>query len=119
MGDVPAAASAQFVQVGIRQHVVGRCDQVVDLGIAVAQGGERREAWHDDRMSRLDPATATIGVVDDWADEIDTVLCDLDGVVWLAHQPIAGSVDAIAALRAGGRRVLFVTNNSFALRRRS
>ncbi len=43
---------------------------------------------------------------------IGTVLCDLDGVVWLAHRPIAGSVEAIAALRASGRRVLFVTNNS-------
>lgn len=45
-------------------------------------------------------------------DQISTVLCDLDGVVWLAHQPIAGSVDAIADLRASGRRVMFVTNNS-------
>jgi 4-nitrophenyl phosphatase len=43
------------------------------------------------------------------------VLCDLDGVVWLSHQPIAGSVDAIADLRAAGHRVLFVTNNSFSL----
>ncbi|MEP7203445.1 MAG: HAD-IIA family hydrolase [Ilumatobacteraceae bacterium] len=42
------------------------------------------------------------------------VLCDLDGVVWLAHQPIPGSVEAIAALRAAGHRVLFVTNNSSA-----
>jgi HAD superfamily hydrolase (TIGR01450 family) len=42
------------------------------------------------------------------------VLCDLDGVVWLAHQPIPGSVEAIARLRAAGRRVLFVTNNSSA-----
>ncbi len=42
------------------------------------------------------------------------VLCDLDGVVWLAHQPIPGSVDAIATLRAAGHRVLFVTNNSAA-----
>jgi HAD superfamily hydrolase (TIGR01450 family) len=42
------------------------------------------------------------------------VLCDLDGVVWLAHQPIAGSVEAIARLRAAGHRVLFVTNNSSA-----
>ncbi|MGB8862438.1 MAG: HAD-IIA family hydrolase [Ilumatobacteraceae bacterium] len=42
------------------------------------------------------------------------VLCDLDGVVWLAHQPIPGSVDAIARLRAAGHRVLFVTNNSAA-----
>ncbi len=43
-----------------------------------------------------------------------TVLCDLDGVVWLAHQPIPGSVEAIARLRAAGHRVLFVTNNSAA-----
>lgn len=42
------------------------------------------------------------------------VLCDLDGVVWLAHQPIPGSVAAIARLRAAGHRVLFVTNNSAA-----
>jgi HAD superfamily hydrolase (TIGR01450 family) len=42
------------------------------------------------------------------------VLCDLDGVVWLAHQPIPGSVDGIAQLRAAGHRVLFVTNNSAA-----
>ncbi|MEY4361414.1 MAG: hypothetical protein RL391_720 [Actinomycetota bacterium] len=41
------------------------------------------------------------------------VLCDLDGVVWLAHRPIPGSVGAIAALRRAGHRVLFVTNNSF------
>jgi HAD superfamily hydrolase (TIGR01450 family) len=42
------------------------------------------------------------------------VLCDLDGVVWLSHQPIPGSVEAIAQLRAAGHRVLFVTNNSSA-----
>ena len=42
------------------------------------------------------------------------VLCDLDGVVWLANRPIDGSVDAIARLRAAGHRVLFVTNNSSA-----
>jgi HAD superfamily hydrolase (TIGR01450 family) len=40
------------------------------------------------------------------------ILCDLDGVVWLSHEPIDGSVDAIARLRAAGHRVLFVTNNS-------
>ena len=40
-------------------------------------------------------------------------LCDLDGVVWLAHQPIPGSVRAIASLREAGIRVVFVTNNSF------
>ncbi|MEY3456539.1 MAG: hypothetical protein RIR38_801, partial [Actinomycetota bacterium] len=30
------------------------------------------------------------------------------------HQPIPGSVEAIAALRSAGHRVLFVTNNSAA-----
>ena len=40
------------------------------------------------------------------------VLCDLDGVVWLAHRAIPGSADAVARLRGAGHRVLFVTNNS-------
>ena len=43
------------------------------------------------------------------------ILCDLDGVIWLMHQPIAGSVNAIESLRTAGHRVLFVTNNSFSL----
>ena len=59
---------------------------------------------------------SAIGPAAPWS-TIDTVLCDLDGVVWLAHRPIAGSVEAIAALRASGRRVMFVTNNSVATRR--
>jgi len=45
---------------------------------------------------------------------VATVLCDLDGVVWLAHEPIPGSADAVERIRASGRRVLFVTNNSWA-----
>jgi 4-nitrophenyl phosphatase len=40
------------------------------------------------------------------------VLCDLDGVVWLARQAIPGSPSAIERLRAAGMRVVFVTNNS-------
>jgi 4-nitrophenyl phosphatase len=43
---------------------------------------------------------------------IRTVLCDLDGVVWLSHRPIPGAAAAIDTIRASGRRVLFVTNNS-------
>ena len=38
--------------------------------------------------------------------------CDLDGVVWRGDTPIPGSADGIAQLRAAGRRVVFVTNNS-------
>jgi 4-nitrophenyl phosphatase len=37
---------------------------------------------------------------------------DLDGVVWLAEQPINGSANAVAQLRTRGERVIFVTNNS-------
>jgi 4-nitrophenyl phosphatase len=65
-------------------------------------------------MSRPGASTATISIVERWTKGIDTVLCDLDGVVWLAHEPIAGAVDAVADLRRSGRRVLFVTNNSAA-----
>ncbi len=71
-------------------------------------------------MPSLTPCAATITRVNSRAerwdhvdtDHIDTVLCDLDGVVWLAHEPIVGSVEAIAQLRASGRRVMFVTNNA-------
>lgn len=37
---------------------------------------------------------------------------DLDGVIWLADQPIPGAAEAVARLRASGERALFVTNNS-------
>jgi 4-nitrophenyl phosphatase len=42
-----------------------------------------------------------------------TVVLDLDGVVWLADRPIAGAAEAVARLRDGGQRVVFVSNNSF------
>ncbi len=38
---------------------------------------------------------------------------DLDGVLWRGKEPIAGSSDAVAALREAGHRVAFLTNNSF------
>lgn len=38
---------------------------------------------------------------------------DLDGVVWLGSEPIAGSADAVAELRARGEDVLFATNNAY------
>jgi glycerol-1-phosphatase len=40
----------------------------------------------------------------------DGFALDLDGVVWLTGQPIAGSVEAIARLRSRGR-VVFLTND--------
>ena len=41
------------------------------------------------------------------------MICDLDGVIWLARHPIRGAAEAVARLRAAGSRVLFVTNNSY------
>ncbi|GAC1319632.1 MAG: HAD-IIA family hydrolase [Acidimicrobiales bacterium] len=41
-----------------------------------------------------------------------TWVLDLDGVVWLGDEPIAGSSDAVARLRERGERVVVVTNNS-------
>ena len=43
-----------------------------------------------------------------------TWILDLDGVLWLSDDPIPGSADAIARLRARGDSVLFVSNNSSA-----
>jgi 4-nitrophenyl phosphatase len=40
------------------------------------------------------------------------VCCDLDGVLWRGAEPIAGSAEAVAALRDAGFRVGFVSNNS-------
>ncbi len=37
---------------------------------------------------------------------------DLDGVLWLGEEPIPGAAAAVAALRARGETVGFVTNNS-------
>lgn len=43
----------------------------------------------------------------------DQVILDLDGCVWRGDDPVPGSPEAVAALRAGGKRVAFATNNSW------
>jgi HAD superfamily hydrolase (TIGR01450 family) len=45
------------------------------------------------------------------ADDFDGFLIDLDGVVWIGREPIAGSAQALAALLAAGKELVFVTNN--------
>jgi HAD superfamily hydrolase (TIGR01450 family) len=42
----------------------------------------------------------------------DHVLLDLDGNVWVGEQATAGAVAAVAALRAAGKGVAFVTNDA-------
>jgi glycerol 3-phosphatase-2 len=45
------------------------------------------------------------------ADDFDGLLIDLDGVVWIGREPVPGSAEALAALLAAGKRLVFVTNN--------
>lgn len=39
-------------------------------------------------------------------------MVDLDGVIWLAGEPIRGGGEAVERLRAAGARVLFASNNA-------
>lgn len=41
----------------------------------------------------------------------DGLLLDLDGCLWLGDEPIDGAPEAVAALRAAGKRLAFITNN--------
>ena len=45
------------------------------------------------------------------ADRFDGLLVDLDGVVWIGRDPVPGSPQALQALLAAGKRIVFVTNN--------
>jgi HAD superfamily hydrolase (TIGR01450 family) len=45
------------------------------------------------------------------ADSYDGFLIDLDGVVWLGHEPIAGAAEALVGLEAAGKPFAFVTNS--------
>ncbi|HEX2316884.1 MAG TPA: HAD-IIA family hydrolase [Thermomonospora sp.] len=42
----------------------------------------------------------------------DVALLDLDGVVYVGHQPVPGAAEALAKARAMGQRLAFVTNNA-------
>ncbi|MGA2835998.1 MAG: HAD-IIA family hydrolase [Acidimicrobiales bacterium] len=53
----------------------------------------------------MSPTTAPLAEASVW-------IVDLDGVVWLAGEPIGDAAGAIAALRSRGARVAYVTNNS-------
>jgi HAD superfamily hydrolase (TIGR01450 family) len=45
-------------------------------------------------------------------DLYDVALLDLDGVVYLGPEPVAGAPDALARVRQAGMRLAFVTNNA-------
>lgn len=45
------------------------------------------------------------------ADELDGLLVDLDGVVWIGREPVPGAAEALRELLAAGKQIVFVTNN--------
>jgi glycerol 3-phosphatase-2 len=45
------------------------------------------------------------------ADEFDGFLVDLDGVVWIGREMVPGAAEVLRALLAGGKEIVFVTNN--------
>ena len=103
-------AGAERVEVGVGQHVVRRGDEIVDDAIAVAEGGERREPGHGPTM----PPPAARNCNDLERDDLARSCVTSTASCGSPISPIAGATEAIAALQAAGRRVLFVTNNSAA-----
>ena len=59
-----------------------------------------------------DPAGAMPNGASEASGDAPVVCCDLDGVIWRGDEPIAPAAAGIAALRAAGLRVGFVSNNS-------
>jgi len=51
-------------------------------------------------------------VTDRLVDPYDLVVLDLDGVIYLTDEPIAGAVDAVTRLREQGTPVAYATNNA-------
>jgi HAD superfamily hydrolase (TIGR01450 family) len=45
------------------------------------------------------------------ADDFDGLLIDLDGVVWVGHEPVPGAAETLIALLDAGKPIVFVTNN--------
>ncbi|HEU5268858.1 MAG TPA: HAD-IIA family hydrolase [Jatrophihabitans sp.] len=56
--------------------------------------------------------TTLLGSSQSLAERYDVALLDLDGVVYLAEQPVPGAAEALAAARERGMRLAFVTNNA-------
>jgi HAD superfamily hydrolase (TIGR01450 family) len=50
--------------------------------------------------------------VDSLTRPFDVALLDLDGVIYVGSEPVEGAADALAAVRAQGMRLAFVTNNA-------
>ncbi|OTA91587.1 hypothetical protein M434DRAFT_397107 [Hypoxylon sp. CO27-5] len=56
--------------------------------------------------------TGNSAAIDEFLDKFDVFLLDCDGVLWSGDHLFEGIVETLEMLRAKGKRVVFVTNNS-------
>ena len=96
--DLRAAAAARRWLADAEAAGLGDRDYTAVLATILDTGGAgQRQPPGDDRSTRRFV--------------YDGVILDLDGVVWLAGEPIEGAAAVVASLRAHGTRVLFATND--------
>ena len=67
----------------------------------------RLAGWADGRL-RESRTGREVSILSD----TDVVIFDMDGVLWTGDYVIEGIPEAITALQAAGKKVLFMTNNS-------
>ncbi|KAK3912652.1 Glycerol-3-phosphate phosphatase [Frankliniella fusca] len=58
------------------------------------------------------PLAVTKDNVEDFMQQFDTIVSDCDGVVWTPLKGIPNAKEGLESLKAAGKKVLFVTNNS-------
>lgn len=63
-------------------------------------------------MNSTDPQKRLVASAEPLVQRYDVALLDLDGVVYLGEEPIAGVPAALAGVREHGMRLAFVTNNA-------
>lgn len=68
-----------------------------------------------ERLTEL--ASLSDSALREWLAGVEWFLLDCDGVLWLESKAIDGASAAVETLRAAGKKVLFVTNNSTKSRR--
>lgn len=96
------AARAWFAEA--QQAGLGNQDYTAVLGTILAgpAGGRSQPG-----TTTLDPQAANDANLASY----DGLILDLDGVIWQGGEPIPGAPDGLAAVRANGTRVVFVTND--------
>ena len=84
---------------------------------SVRGGNLRRSARVPARRVMASAARAEVNILKDedkksFVDSVETFIFDCDGVIWKGDSLIEGVPETIAMLRAMGKRLIFVTNNS-------